>query len=84
MDAEMQYNMEDVVGTHDNVIMNTSHDIVLQVHDHHLQTPQLKFDCTYNLPMCRLEMTRHATNMLPLPITVQHDILLLDNDVPSN
>ncbi|KAL5650884.1 hypothetical protein ACJX0J_036342, partial [Zea mays] len=46
MDAEMQYNMEDVVGTHDNV------------HDHHLQTPQLK-----------LEMTRHATNMLPLPIT---------------
>lgn len=29
MDAEMQYNMEDVVGTHDNVIMNTSHDIVL-------------------------------------------------------
>lgn len=54
------------------------------MHDHHLQTPQLKFDCTYNLPMRRLEMTRHATNMLPLLITVQHDILLLDNDVPSN
>lgn len=54
------------------------------MHDHHLQTPQLEFDCAYNLPMRRLEMTCHATNMLPLLITVQHDILLLDNDVPSN
>jgi hypothetical protein len=34
--------------------------------------------------LCRLEMTCHATNLLLLLITGQHDILLLDNNEVSN